>query len=141
VTSGLRFLHENHLVHGALRPVRKDALLLIRINVRQSHVLIDDNGVARLATGGRNSIMAVPDTSIADHVQSGGDVDGYRYSAPELHQPEGHGTDETIITKESDVYGMGMIVFEASSRRPVSPSGWVKSHSNFLGLDRGQTIL
>jgi len=32
VTSGLRFLHENGLVHGDLRPVREATSLLMRIN-------------------------------------------------------------------------------------------------------------
>ena len=75
--------------------------------------MIDDNGVARLSTGGRGSIVPVPDTSIVGHVYPGGDVDNGRYSAPELHQSEGSGVDEIPITKESDVYGMGMIIYEA----------------------------
>jgi len=76
--------------------------------------LIDDSGVARLSTGGSSSIVAMPDTSIVDHIQSGGDTDNKRYSAPELHQSEGHGMDEIPITRESDVYGMGMVIYEAS---------------------------
>lgn len=53
-------------------------------------------------------------------VQSGGDVNDYQYSAPELHPLEGYSMGETFIMKESDVYGMGMVVFEASSHRPLS---------------------
>ena len=97
--------------------------------------MIDDDGVARLAAGGHSSIVAVPDTLTAAHVQSGGDVDNYRYSAPELHRPEDHDEDKTIITKESDVYGMGMVVFEVSPNLPVSSGVRVKSHVNLLGLD------
>lgn len=77
-------------------------------------MLIDGNGVARLATAGRSSIVAVPGTSAAGHVQSGGDIDNYRYSAPEIQWPEDHGMDKILITKESDVYGMGMVVYEVS---------------------------
>ena len=64
--------------------------------------------------------MVAPDTPIAGHVQSGGDTDSYQYSAPELHRPEGRGIGEIIMTKESDVYRMGMVIFEASSHRPES---------------------
>ncbi|KAF9650321.1 kinase-like protein [Thelephora ganbajun] len=98
--NGLRFLHESRLVHGSLRP---------------SHILIDDNGVARLATAGHSSIVAVPGTSIAGwHVQSAldGEVDDYRYSAPEIQWPEDYGMDKILITKESDVYGMAMVIYE-----------------------------
>ena len=68
-----------------------------------------------MSTGGRGSIVPVPDTSIVGHVQSGGDIDNCRYFAPELHQSEGRGVDEITATRESDVYGMGMVVYEASS--------------------------
>jgi len=57
-------------------------------------------------------MVAVPGTSVASHMQSGGDIDNYRYSAPEIQWPEDYGTDKIVITKESDVYGMGMIVYE-----------------------------
>lgn len=62
--------------------------------------------------------MAVPGTSTAGHIQSGGDIDDYRYSAPEIRWPESQGENKILITKESDVYGMGMIAYEASSHRP-----------------------
>ena len=67
-----------------------------------------------MANGGRSSIVAVPDTSIAGHDQSGGDVDNYRYSAPEIQWHDDGDTDKILITKESDVYGMGMVAYEAS---------------------------
>ena len=87
--------------------------------------------------------MAVPDTSIASHSQSGldGDVHRYRYSAPEIQWRDEHTTDKILITKESDVYGMAMIAYEASSRHPVSPGPRVESHVNRLGLDGERTIL
>ena len=72
---------------------------------QQSNVLIDDDDAARLATAGRSSIVAIPGTSIAGHVQSGGDVNNYRYSAPEIQWPEDHGMDKILLTEGSDVYG------------------------------------
>ena len=84
-------------------------------------MLIDDNGVARLATAGRSSFVAVPGTSIAGHSQSGlDDIDKYRYSAPEVQWRDGNEPEKILITKESDVYGMAMVAYEASSQRPVS---------------------
>ena len=85
--------------------------------------------------------MAVPGTSVAGHMQSGGDIDNYRYSAPEIQWPEEHGMDEILITKESDVYGMAMVVYEASSHRPTSSGPRLESHANLPGLDGERAIL
>ena len=92
--------------------------------------MVDDNGVARLATAGRSSIVAVPDTSIAAHSQSemDGDVDKYRYSAPEVQWHDGSETEKILITKESDVYGMAMVAYEVSSHRPVSSDPRLEPH-------------
>ena len=78
--------------------------------------MIDDNGVARLATAGRSTIVPVPNTSVAGFVSlSGGNLDNFRYSAPEVQWPEEHGMDKVLITKESDAYGLAMVVYEANS--------------------------
>ena len=89
---------------------------------RQSHILIDDSGAARLATAGRSSVVAVPGTSIAGHIQSAvdEDFDSYGYTAPEILLPEEFGNvDNILATKEGDVYGMGMVAYEVSSHRLV----------------------
>ena len=67
-------------------------------------MLVDDNGVVQL------------------DMQSMGDTDNYRYSAPETQFPKDQGEGITPITRQRDVYGMGMITYEASSHIPVSPS-------------------
>ena len=56
--------------------------------------------------------MAAPGTSILGHVQSGGDK--YRYLAPEIQWRDDGETDKILPTEESDVYGMGMVAYEAS---------------------------
>ena len=74
-------------------------------------------------------------------MQSWGEIDNYRYSAPEIQWPEDHDMGHILITKESDVYGMSMIVYEASSHLPVSSSPMVESHLDLLGLDRKGAVL
>ena len=69
------------------------------------------------------------------HVQSGGDIGNCQYSAPEIRWPEEDDMDEIIVTKESDVYGMTMVVYEASSHHPASCGPRVTSHADLLGLD------
>ncbi|KAF9651086.1 kinase-like protein [Thelephora ganbajun] len=103
--NGLLFLHKNQLVHGSLRP---------------SHILIDDNGTARLAISGRKSTIAVPGV-----VDGDGDGDGYgyrdisnRYSALEIMWPRGYGMVDIVMTKESDVYGMASVIYEAGFHHP-----------------------
>jgi len=82
-----------------------------------------------------------PNASIAGQVQPGGDLDSYRYSAPELHQLEGGSVDEILITRESDMYGMGMVIFEVSSSCSARSGVRVELHVNLLGLDGGHAVL
>jgi len=62
--------------------------------------LIDDSKTARL------------------DVQARGDIDNYRYSAPEILFPEDHSQQIDPVTVRADIYGIGMIIYEASSRCP-----------------------
>lgn len=65
--------------------------------------------------------MTAPDTSVASHVPSGGDVNNYRYLAPEIQWPDDGETDQIQITAQSDVYGMGMVAYEVSDHLVISP--------------------
>ena len=67
--------------------------------------------------------MAVPGTPFADYLQSSveGDLGDRRYLAPEIQLPEDYGTDKILMTKESDIYGMAMVIYEARSYKTVSP--------------------
>ena len=60
--------------------------------------------------------MAVPGTSVAGHQQSELDenVDEYQYFAPEIQWPEDYDMEKILITKESDVYSLAMVAYEAS---------------------------
>ena len=55
-------------------------------------------------------------------LQSVGDIDNYRYSAPETQFPMDHSEGVTPSTYEGNVYGIGMIAYEVSSYSP-GPSG------------------
>ena len=67
--------------------------------------------------------MAVPGTPLAGYFQYPlkGNLGGNRYLAPEIQWPEDYGMDEVIVTKESDIYGMAMITYEARFYKSVSP--------------------
>ena len=121
---GLQFLHENSIVHGALRPVCETPTFIdCAQQSEQSHVLIDNGGNARLASGGHSSIVAVPGTPFADYLQSSveGDLGDCRYLAPEIQWPEIYGADKAFITKESDMYRIAMVIYEVRSYKPISP--------------------
>ena len=64
--------------------------------------MIDDSGAARL------------------DLRALGDIDNYRYSAPETRFPKYCSESVTPITYEKDMYTMGMIIYEASSYHPGS---------------------
>ena len=99
--------------------------------------MIDDSGTARLDTVDRNSILAVLDISVNIPMNADGYIREYRYSAPEVMPPNASSAHKT--RKESDVYGMGMIVYEASSCYIVQPEGQISC--KFLGLDGGRAVL
>ena len=104
--------------------------------------MIDNNGVARLAPAHQHSILAVPDTLTAGHSRLWGGVNNAYYPAPEFHVTKGRGVDWTVlITPESDVYGIGMVIYEVSSHHPVLTDMSVKSHVDLLGLDGEETVL
>ena len=95
----------------------------MRSTSEQSYVLVDDDGGARLVIGDHSSIVAVPGTPFAGYLQSSveGDLGDSRYLAPELQWPEDYGMDKILITKESDIYGMAMVVYEVRSYKLISP--------------------
>lgn len=105
--------------------------------------MVDDNGNARLATAGRSSIVAARGTSTSRHVQSEfiGNAGNFRYSAPEVGWPEEYGSYKVLITKESDMYGMAMVIYEVSLRLAVPSGRRAESDVDSLGLDREEAVL
>ena len=45
----------------------------------------------------------------------------WRWAAPELQQPDEYDMAKVVATKPSDIYGMGMVVYEVSPRNPSVP--------------------
>jgi len=68
-------------------------------------------------------------------------IDDYRYSAPEILWRDDDSMGRILIRQESDVYGMGMVAYEASRHLPVLPDPRDKSHIDPLGLDRERALL
>lgn len=79
--------------------------------------------------------MAALGTSIAGGGQPAfdGEVDNSRYSAPEIQRPVDYGLDRILLTKESDVYGMAMVIYEVRLYPSVSSSPTVRFDANLLG--------
>ena len=95
--------------------------------------MIDDDGNARLAIGSNGSIVAAPGTPFARYLQSpvernSGEEDfcpgmdrNRCYLAPELQfQWPNYTRDKILVTKESDIYGMAVVIYEARSYKPIS---------------------
>ena len=66
--------------------------------------------------------MVIPGTPFAEYLQSSLQMDlhGYRYLAPEIQWPGVYGMDKIPIMKESDIYGMAMVIYEARSYQLLS---------------------
>lgn len=75
-----------------------------------------NDGTACLADLGQTSIFL--DTGTADVTSSAGDefIGGItRWTSPELIYPEKFGLQKPQVTRESDCYAFGMVVYEVSS--------------------------
>ena len=109
----------------------KSTLVGSAYRYEQSHILIDDDGNARLTATIHSSIIADSGASTSDRAQVSTDsieeTRDFCYSAPEIEWPENRGIDNVTRTRESDVYGMAMVIYEARSRWRVSSGLWVIS--------------
>ena len=79
----------------------------------KADILINDDGRACLAGFGSLSI-----TSDEPNVTSPTPyVSAIRWTSPELLDPESFGSTDSLPTKESDCYAMGMVIYEVLSMR------------------------
>ncbi|KZT07864.1 kinase-like protein [Laetiporus sulphureus 93-53] len=100
IATGLEYLHSKDIVHGDLKG---------------ANILIDDNGVPRLADFGLATVVYRMQTvNTASESHRGGT---YRWMAPELFDPEKFGLPHVRPSKESDVYGLAMVMWEVYTGR------------------------
>ena len=88
----------------------------------KEHILIECDGQACIANSGHSRIastaFAISETPIASDTVAL-DEFRWRWSAPELQQPDVYGMQSAIATKPSDIYGMGMVIYEVSPWSPL----------------------
>ncbi|KAF9779338.1 kinase-like domain-containing protein [Thelephora terrestris] len=90
VVKGLLFLHSNGVVHGALRP---------------SHVLIDNDGNARLTISPYDAINPHPPSTRRSSYWLPEAPKCISYVAPENRE-------SSTMTTEGDMYGIAMVIYE-----------------------------
>lgn len=75
-----------------------------------------DGGGACLADFGLVSIALEPGTT--DITSTGGKAEGtYRWMSPEIFMPSRFGLHKFELTKASDCYAIGMVIYEVSGSR------------------------
>ncbi|KAG6852960.1 hypothetical protein C0991_007876 [Blastosporella zonata] len=101
IINGLKFLHENNIVHGDLKG---------------PNILVDDSGIACVADFGLSSISDpnIPVfTSQSSAASRGGSA---RWQAPELFDPESE--KDAHNTVQSDVYAYACVLYEIFVEKP-----------------------
>ena len=83
----------------------------------KEHILIGDNGQACIANTGHTSVASIGFATFRSGVASGTmslDEFRWRWAAPELQRPDEYDMSKVVATKASDIYGIGMVIYEAS---------------------------
>ncbi|KAF9785751.1 kinase-like domain-containing protein [Thelephora terrestris] len=102
--NGLNYLHTSGLIHGDLRA---------------EHIFIGENGQACIANTGHTSIAPVAFGTCKSIITAGTmslDSFKWRWAAPELQEPNAYDIPKVVATKHSDIYGMGMVIYEVLAR-------------------------
>ncbi|KAF9646790.1 kinase-like protein [Thelephora ganbajun] len=101
VARGLVYMHGEGIIHGDLKG---------------ANILIDKHGHACLADFGLVAIVsnpAYPTTSVSS--TNAGTI---RWMSPELLDPDQFGFKDGRVTKESDCYALGMVIYEVLNGQP-----------------------
>ncbi|KAG2106086.1 kinase-like domain-containing protein [Suillus cothurnatus] len=110
ITEGLKYLHDNYVIHGDLT---------------SNNVLIAADGSVRLADFGISNIMVESNPAFSYHAGA------VRWAAPELVIiPEG----QTVqcATKSSDIYSVGCIILQVLYGK--MPYWWIKTPLQVVAL-------
>jgi serine/threonine protein kinase len=95
---------------------------------------VKDDGKACLADFGLMSIALDPETTDITSSTGGAAKGTYRWMSPELFYPKEFGLPKFQLTKESDCYAFGMVVYEVGPRCGVNYLSRSSSHSFAVGL-------
>ena len=116
---GLQYLHSIELAHGNLKGVRfPNGFQIPALTLLQRNVLISDGGRACLADIGLTKVAGDLDSPATPATPSG--TTTARWSPPELLNPERFGSRGGGPTTKSDIYSMGMTIYEVSVLRCTS---------------------
>ena len=112
VAVGLKYLHSQLVIHGDLKGVRFSGPAVsftpaLRDPRSQLNILINKDGRACLADFGLTRVIAEFTSSGPD--KSSGTL---MWMSPEVLWPEKFGYRNARPTKESDVYSLGMVIYE-----------------------------
>ncbi|KAG2753109.1 kinase-like protein [Suillus brevipes Sb2] len=110
ITEGLKYLHDNNVIHGDLT---------------SNNVLVDTDGSPRLADFGVSNIMV--ESNPAFSYQTG----AVRWAAPELIVLQ-DGKTVPCATKSSDIYALGCIMLQVLYGKP--PYWWIKTALQVMAL-------
>ena len=82
----------------------------------KANILIDETGHARIGDFGLLTMIPNPTTllSSSSHTLAG----TARWISPELIAPDQFGLEKTCLTKASDCYAFGMVIYETISGNP-----------------------
>ena len=99
------------------------------MDIVKANVLIDEARRARLADFGLLTVVSDTSNLISStSITQGGT---YRWMSPELFDPERFGLEDSRLTKHSDRYALGMLIYEVlSGRVPFS------QHHDFIVVGR-----
>ncbi|KAJ7144160.1 kinase-like domain-containing protein [Mycena epipterygia] len=117
IAQGLAFLHDQNVVHGDLRGVKRSL---------QSNILVDDAGHACLTDFGLTVLSGATATKPSNGAGS------VRWMAPETLNPSACGLQSFVRTPASDIYAFGCVYLELYTGWP--PFHDVISHNALVML-------